>query len=153
MSNIVLPPTPTILQIASILDRTISQFLKTCRTVPPLGKFESEVEAMKLLNLVVRNIEAITELAKIDLVLVPSANVLARAVFEVAVKAAWMVTPSDPFEREVRWLAHLEEEARMHERIAGKVARFGGNPTYFENQRDSIRSFRTGVVGLLPAGY
>ena len=152
MSNIVLPPTPTILQVASLIQRTISQFLLACRTVPPLGKFESEVEAMNLFALVVRNIEAITELAKVDLVLAPSANVLARAVFEIAVKAAWMVTPDDPFEREVRWLAHLEEEERMHERIAGKVVRFGGAPTHFERQRDSLRTFRTDVVRSLPPG-
>src|SRR2546426_2116828 len=29
----------------------------------------------------------------------PAANVLARAVFEIALKAAWMVQPDDPFDR------------------------------------------------------
>ena len=122
-------------------------------TTPQLGEFESDIEAMKLLTLVVRDIEAIIELAKIDLVLVSAANILARAAFEIAVKAAWMVTPDDPFEREVRWLAHLQEEERMHERIAGRVAQFGGNPASFQQQRDNIRAFRTGVIDVLPPGY
>jgi len=108
---------------------------------------------MKLLNLVVRDVEAITELARLDLVLVPAANVLARAVFEIAVKAAWMVTPDDPFDREVRWLAHLEEEERMHDRIAGKVTRLGGNPANLEKDRDTIKRFRKDVERVLPAGY
>jgi hypothetical protein len=153
MANIVLPPTPPILQVADFIDRTLSQFLHARQTVPALGKFESEVEAMKLITLVVRNIEAITELAKIDLVLAPPANVLARAVFEIAVKAAWMVTPNDPFEREIRWLAYLEEEERMHERVAGRAARFAGDPTFFENQRDVLRTFRAGVERSLPSSY
>jgi len=142
-----------ILEVAGLIDRRISQFLLAWRTVPPLGKWESEIEAMNLLILVVRNIEAITELAKTDLVLVPAANVLARAVFEIAVKAAWMITPIDPFEREVRWLAHLAEEERMQENIANKVTRFGGDPTHFQNHRASLQSFRTGVVRSLPSGY
>src|ERR1700691_3210409 len=146
MSNIVIPPTPTILRIASLIDQAISRFLQVRETVPPLGMFESDIEAMKLLNLVIRDIEAIVELAKVDLVLVPAANVLARAVFEIAVKAAWMVTPDDPFDRELRWLAHLQEEERMHKRIAGKVERLGGNPSGFQQRHDSIHAFRMGVI-------
>jgi len=57
MSNIVIPPTPTILRIASLLDQAVSRFLLVRETVPPLGKFESDIEAMKLLNLIVRDIE------------------------------------------------------------------------------------------------
>ena len=49
------------------MDNAISRFLRACDTLPPLGKFESEIEAIKLFNLVVRNIEAIVELAKADL--------------------------------------------------------------------------------------
>jgi hypothetical protein len=118
-----------------------------------LGKWESEIESMNLLFLVVRNVEAIIELTETDLVLVSAANVLARAAFEIAVKAAWMITPSDPFECELRWLVHLEEEERMHEKIAERVTRFGGDPTRFKDHSASLRSFRTGVIGSLPSGY
>jgi hypothetical protein len=87
-----------------------------------VGKFESDVEALLLFNLVIRDIEAILTLARTDLVLLPSANVLARAVFEIALKAAWIVQPDDPFDREVRWLAHLAEEERLHKALSESVA-------------------------------
>src|SRR5262249_17233852 len=93
MSKSILPPTETMLQVVSLIDDAIARFLKARRSLPPLGTFESEVEAVKLFNLVIRHIESITELAKIDLVLAPSANVLARAAFEIAARAAWMITP------------------------------------------------------------
>lgn len=94
------------------------------RTIPSLGRWEAEVEVISLFNLVVRDIESIVELSKIDLVLLPAACVLARSVFEISVKGARMMQPDDPFQREVRWLAHIREEARMHERIAAQVPEF-----------------------------
>ena len=148
-----MPPTPRVLWVAKMIEDAVKQFLLARRTVPPLDRFEADVEAMKLFNMVVRNIEAITELAKVDLVLLPSANVLARVVFEIAIKATWMITPNDPFEREVRWLAHLQEEERIQERLARKVVPFGGDPTHFNKHRDQLRNFRTGVVSALPPGY
>src|ERR1035437_2191846 len=126
MSNIVIPPTPEILYIADSVERAIGQFLGVSKTIPPLGKFESDVEALLLFNLVIRDTEAILTLARTDLVLLPSANVLARAVFEIALKAAWIVQPDDPFDREVRWLAHLAEEERMLKAIGESAARHGG---------------------------
>lgn len=42
----------------------------------------------------IRNIESILALASADLVLLPSAQVLARATFEIGLKAAWMIEPS-----------------------------------------------------------
>ena len=54
-----------------------------------------------------------------------------------------MVKPDDPFDRELRWLAHLHDE-RMNERVAARVAQFGGNPNSFEQARNAIRAFRTG---------
>jgi hypothetical protein len=146
-------PTPEILHIADSIDRAIGQFLGASKTIPPLGKFESDVESLLLFNLVVRDIEAILALARTDLVLLPSAYVLARAVFEIALKAAWIVQPDDPFDREVRWLAHLAEEERLHKAVSESVAKSGGNPVMFKQLHAEIRNFRTGVARALPAGY
>jgi len=151
MSNVVIPPTPAIVKLANQINVVIGSFVKARATVH-LGKWEAEIEASNLFNLVIRNIEGITELANCDLVLLPAANVLARAVFEIAVKAAWMVQPDDPFQREVRWLAHLTEEARTHDRIAIKVDKFGGDAEFFRSQAKLLESFRKGVAMRLPAG-
>jgi hypothetical protein len=148
-----MPPTANLLQFADLIDHVVDRFLSAVKTVPPLGKFESEVEALKLFILTIRNIESIVKLARIDLVLLPSANVLARAAFEIAVKAAWMVQPDDPFKREIRWLAHLKEEERMLERLAVKAAKFGGDPTHFKKQCAILQDFREGVARALPPGY
>lgn len=153
MSHIVMPPTPEIVQVADLIDHAISRFLEARDTIPPLGRYESEDEVVLLFNLVIRDIEAIMTLARTDLILLPAANVIARAVFEIALKAAWIVQPEDPFHREVRWLAHLAEEERMHKAISGSVAKHGGDPSYFKQRYEQIRDFRTGVARLLPAGY
>jgi hypothetical protein len=153
MSNIVIPPTPKLLQIAEKLDQAVGHFLSAVQTIPPLGKFESEVEAHLLFILVIRHIEAILVLVRTDLVLLPSANVLTRAVFETALKAAWMVQPDDPFNREVRWLAHLAEEERLHKAASESVAKSGGNSAFFIERYAQIKEFRAGVAKALPLGY
>jgi len=107
------------------MDGAIQAFLTRRKSLPPLGRWEADIEANNLFNLAIRHIESIVELARRDLVLLPSANVLARAVFETSVKAAWMVQPDDPFQRELRWLAHLQEEVRMHDRLVSRGVRFG----------------------------
>ena len=148
-----MPPTPGILRMADLIEQAVGRFLEARDTIPPLGKFESDVEALLLFNLVIRDTEAILTLARTDLVLLPSANVLARAVFEIALKAAWIVQPDDPFDREVRWLAHLAEEERLHKAASESVAKSGGNPAMFKQRHAEIRDFRTGVARALPAGY
>jgi hypothetical protein len=153
MSNVVIPPTPKLLQIAEKLDQAVGQFISAVQTIPPLGKFESEVEARLLFILVIRHIEAILALVRTDLVLLPSANVLTRAVFETALKAAWMVQPDDPFNREVRWLAHLTEEERLHKAVSESVAKSGRNSALFIERHAQIREFRAGVAKVLPPGY
>jgi hypothetical protein len=153
MPNISMPPTPGILRMADLIEQAIGRFLEARGTIPPLGKFESDDEAILLFNLVIRDIEAILTLARTDLVLLPAANVLARAVFEIALKAAWIVQPDDPFDREVRWLAHLAEEERMLKANGEAAAKRGGDPASFEECHRQIRDFRMGVARALPTGY
>lgn len=153
MPNIAMPPTPEILRMADSIDRAIGRFFEARDTIPALGKFESDEEALLLFNLVIRDIEAILTLARTDLVLLPAANVLARAVFEIALKAAWVVQPDDPFDREVRWLAHLAQEERMLKAFAESAKKHGGNPATLEQKHAELRGFRLGVARALPEGY
>jgi hypothetical protein len=137
---IVLPQTATVKQIADALDHAVHEFLVAAKSTNITGKYESEVEAWKLFTLAMRDVEAVAELARIDLVLLPAASVLARAVFEIAVKACWMVQPDDPFQKEVRLLAHHQEEERMQERLANKATHFGANPDPFNKSYRVIRA-------------
>lgn len=153
MSHVVLQPTPEILKLSDVIDQGVVGFINARFTVPQSGKWEAHVEAMLLLNLAIRDIEAILELAQTDLVLLPAANILARAVFEIMVKSAWMVQPDDPYQREVRWLVHLEEDARLNEQIATRVGKFGGDARIFQERGITLRDFVDGVSAKLPVGY
>lgn len=153
MSSIVMLPTPEILRVADLIDQAIAQFLIASKSIPPLGKFESEVETMNLFILAIRDIESVLLLARTDLVLLPGAYVLSRAVFEIAVKAAWMIQPDDPFNREVRWLAHIREEERLREAIVKAAEKNGGNTAVLETHYRELRDFRMAVSQALPQAY
>ena len=91
-------------------------------------------------------------LASRDLVLLPSALAVTRAAFETSVKLLWMATPTDPFQREVRWLVHMKSEEDYYMRVASQLARFGADETWRE-AADNIRRFRMHVTDALPEGY
>ena len=119
----ILPITREVEVACEELDRAIGLFLEARKTLPPLGRYESEIEAVNLFALAIRDIEGVVALAREDLVLLPPAMAAARAAFEAAVKGAWIVDVDDPFEREVRWLAHLKAEERFYERVAKRCGR------------------------------
>jgi hypothetical protein len=72
-----------------------------------IGRYESEVEFHTIMKLILRHFESLLTLARKDLVLAPSANIIARTVFEASVRVRWMFLPLDPYEREARWILHL----------------------------------------------
>jgi hypothetical protein len=147
----VIPATPDVTLACDALDNVITRFLDARGTLPHIGEFESHVEAMNLFYLAIRNVEGTVELARRDLVLAPAGMVLARAALETAVKAAWMVNADDPFEREVRWLAHLAEEERFHQRVASRLSKAGASGEASERTAAIIRTFREQVTERLPA--
>ena len=77
--------------------------------------------------------------------LLPSANVLARAVFEITLRSEWLVQPDDHYDREVRWLVHLEEDARLNDKIAARVASHGGDGRTFQERG---ATFRKSIAGF-----
>jgi hypothetical protein len=73
------------------------------------GLWEAPLDAVVLHVLVVRHTEAFCAVARDGVSMLPSAQVLARAVFEVAARGLWLLAPADPFQREARWLALMKE--------------------------------------------
>jgi hypothetical protein len=133
-----------------LIDASIGRFLDARETLPRLGRFESEVEALNLLYLVVRNVEGVLVLAREDLVLLPAANASARAAFEIGAKSAWMVDVADPFEREARWLVHVQEEERVHQRLASHARKRGVSVDEITAVHTQIRTFREAVSARMP---
>jgi hypothetical protein len=147
MTETVMPVTPEVSLAANNLDTVIERFLVARRSIAPsLGKYESQVEALNLFNLVVRDVEAVGVLARDDLALLPAAIVLSRAAFEISVKAAWLVDVDDPLEGEVRWLAHLKEEERLFEQAPVRPGETGNA------ELEALRDFRRSVAAKLPTG-
>lgn len=144
-------PTQPVLRAVSLLEDAVGRFLDARKTLPKLGEYESEIEALNLSYLLIRHVEAVCAMAKRDLVLFPSAQVVARAAFETSIKIQWMLKPDDIFDREARWLAHLGSELEYHERLAGLVAAAGIDDTRQNEERDSIKSFRDQIEAMLPA--
>jgi hypothetical protein len=152
MSGTVTPPTQAIECAAALLDEAIGRLIKATSTCGPSGRYESDVESMNLLKLIIRHVESVVALANRDLVLLPSAMVVSRSAYEAAIKLLWIATPDDPFQREVRWLAHLQTEEDFYTRMAAQAAKFGGGAAE-QQTAEAIRQFRVNVSTMLPEGY
>jgi len=114
-----------------------------------LGRYESEVEFYTLLKLMLRHLESITVLARSDLVLAPSAHIIARTIFETSVRARWMFIPIDPYEREVRWILFLHN-GMIHTK---KLAEIKDAPDtlkrIYEEKRSHYDHYYVGISKLL----
>ena len=153
MPEVILQPTPAVLKASEVLEEAVGRVLEAYGTVGPVGKYEADYEAKTLLWLIVRNVEGVYELARKDLVLLPPAMSAARSAFEIAIRALWLLAPSDPFQREVRWLAHLQTEENYLDRVANRLQLMGIPSTECANQAAVARKFRLDVTQLLPRGY
>jgi hypothetical protein len=100
-----------------------------------------------------RNVEAAVALAERDLVMLPAAMVVVRAVVEISFKLRWMMNPTDPFEREVRWLAHLETEELYYKRLAEKCEQLEADATGLADVQKSVHDYRIGILNVLPKDY
>jgi hypothetical protein len=149
---VVAPPTKAIVSACDALDEVIAKFLDSRSSLHGYAQYSSSAEALMLFNLVIRQIEGVLTAARHDLVLLPAAFACARAALETAAKAAWMVDTIDPFQREARWLAHVEEEARVYDRSAKRYSEVGQDASSFAARAIEIRSFRQAVEAKLPSG-
>jgi len=155
MNTVALRPTKPIIDAADLIYESIGRYLECVRSLSEHARrqaprYESNVEAWVLFRQVIRHIEATTELAKLDLVLLPSALVLARATFEATARILWILHPDEVFEREARYLAHLKKEEEFWDRVATTWAEFHQSGKVQLEQCESLRQFRIGVENLLP---
>lgn len=151
--QIIVPPSFEVRQCADVLEEATGQLLRLRHEVEGrLGRFEADLEAMLLINLIVRYIESTLVLARHDLVLLPAACVASRAAFETCARATWLLAPDDPFERECRWLAHLASELDADERSLRMVKDSSFAHTV-KARLDKLAEFHAAVQAQLPNGY
>jgi hypothetical protein len=141
-------PTDEILRMVALVDNGISRFLDHAKNVQ-ISMYESIAESRVLLNICIRHFDAINELAKKDLVYLPSVLVLARTLFETAVNVLWILYPDDIFECESRYLTRLiGYEAWIKQQIDFYNLQKWNSGTYSELFEMTFQ-FRTALQKLL----
>jgi hypothetical protein len=85
-NSIVKPPTKEVLALCDDSDLLIERYLACVGKIRRTIRFEAETETYTILKLILRHLESVCELARHDLVLLPSAIVLSRAAFEASVR-------------------------------------------------------------------
>ncbi len=155
MSSIIQAPTPEIVALCDIIDRTIEAYLAALgKGKTKLGRFEAETEAYCLLKLVIRHAEAFVLMARHDLVLLPAAQVAARSAFEAHLKILWMLKPVDPFEQEARWVLHVRSSSEHWAKLAKSESLAEEFRSDCLKQKDVFDSFSSQITQrLTQQGY
>lgn len=150
MVSIIKPPTPAILALCDAIDRVIEAYLDACgQGKIKLGRFEAELEAYVLHKLIIRHAEAFVLMARHDLVLLPSANVVARAAFEAHLKIMWLLKPVDPYEQETRWVMHLRSAVEHWSKLAKAEHIDEDFRAKLIDQKNVVEAFATDIGKLL----
>jgi hypothetical protein len=120
--NIIFSPTKEVIALCDEIDFIIGQFFDYEQNVVH-GKYESiSICRLNILHSI-RLLEALTELARKDLVFVQGALVISRSLFELLIKTAWILHPVRVMEKEARYVAYLETDyefsLKMEKETAG----------------------------------
>src|SRR6266851_9309733 len=89
----------------------------------------AEVEALGFVMLAVGAVESVQVLARANVATVVAGTAAARAAYEAVATCTWMLAPSDPYERERRWMALFLDERSYWTRMADEAkTRKDGQP-------------------------
>jgi hypothetical protein len=150
VSGVVRPPCAELLMVAEAIDEMITQYLMALRSVAVVGQWEAPQHGFALSLPLIRNVEAVTVMARSDDVLVTAAWPNARVTFELSARIIWMLAPDDSYKAECRRLAFLEEYEDTERKIAREVSADVGRHTKVAIE---IRDFQERVISALPSGY
>ncbi|MBE2282717.1 MAG: hypothetical protein IAE77_04565 [Prosthecobacter sp.] len=150
MSNPIQPPSDEVRAVCDHCDRLIEAYLAELTTRPnSIGRYESEVEFFTLMKLMLRHFESLTVLARDDLVLAPSGNLIARTIFETSVRARWMFVPLDPYEREVRWVLFLRSGTTHAKKLAESTHIPKALISAYDSRKSAYDGFDADICELL----
>jgi hypothetical protein len=114
-----------------------------------MRKFESENEALNLMKLATAQVLGLVTVARQGPTSLPTALVASRAAFESSARAAWLLFPADPYDREARWLVHISEEVEYLTKQAAEEEKMGLNPGATLSYRDELSDFCKSIAGIL----
>ncbi|WP_316162855.1 hypothetical protein [Bradyrhizobium sp. SZCCHNRI20481] len=131
-----------------LLEEMVKEFEGRTRAFQ-MSRYEADDEALNLMQLACRNVTGVITLARTSLKLLPPAEVAARAAYEASVKAAWMLAPADPYDREARWTTHLSGEVDFLDKQIREGTDLGIDMTRARERRDVLDQFGNDVAQLL----
>lgn len=105
-----------------------------------IGHWESDVESFNLILLAATQAIAASTLCRSSLSMLPAVYAISRAAMEAGARAMWLLFPDDVWEREGRWLVHMESEASIRKRLT------------FLGDAAAVQSFSSAVREKLPPG-
>jgi hypothetical protein len=150
MPGSVRPPGAELVRVAEVIDQMVAEYVGALRSVAVIGRWEAPQEGIALSWLLIRNVDAVTELARLDEVFVTAAWSNTRVAFELATRIIWMLHPGDRYEAECRWLSLLGEYEEIERKLAREVP---SNADRHNEKADAIGNFRERVILALPSGY
>jgi hypothetical protein len=151
----VIPITPEVQRVTNLLEVAARRFRLSLRTIPSIGRYEAPDEALLVLSLMTRNIEAMVLIARQNLALLGPAMAIGRTTFEQGLRVKWMLYPANPFEREARWLAMMRESEESYRRLANGMDAAGEDAEIGAGLREheaKMTEFRVAVESALPDG-
>ena len=136
-----LPTDQAVLKLATPIQE-LGELVLTSRAIliQQMGKWESDVEALNLIALSATYAISAAMLARSSVSLLPAAIPIARSSMEAGTRALWLLGPDTPFEREARWLVHLEEEVKTRKRFETPFSERPANSVSIQDFVDGVRS-------------
>jgi hypothetical protein len=138
-----------LVQAADVLDSAVPVVLAALERLST--PYEAEVEANLMILLSVRDAEGVALLAREGPWMYPAAMVLTRAAYESALRTLWMLQPEDPFERETRYLALLEETEKLAQFAAREYRQLGAEDETVQGHASVAEAFVSSGRQLLPS--
>ena len=106
-------PTEKITEITKSFQEIISQFEDIIDADSQSTKFksyDSDVAIVGYIKLLIKNIEGVLCLANTNSLLLPTALIISRSIFELSVKLLWLMKPDSYTERENRLITILDKD-------------------------------------------
>jgi hypothetical protein len=153
MTETVLAPTAEVLACIPLLEEAIRLCLSTRESIQWSAQHEVDHEAHRLMFMIIRHTESVTELARRDLVLFPSAMVLARAALDITATIIWLTEPEELLDAEARWMAKLKEYLNRVERLKQILAAEGRPTRWIEEQAKDLQEKYDRTLTKFPQGY
>jgi hypothetical protein len=117
------------------------------------GRYEADVAAAGLALLCLEFAWGSADLARLGLNTLAAAAACARGALETAAKAAWLVAPDEPMDREGRWLGWYRAMERYYSNLATDLSDSAEVAEEMRSRASRYGAYRSAVAEKMPDGH